>query len=68
MLDFIKIKNRLSDLSGKYYTDPMLAKKLKVSLKTIHNWKKGNFSPRLSDMEKIKKLCKFDSLDDLIEK
>ena len=68
MLDFNKIKNRLSDLTGKYYSDPMLAKDLDVSLKTIHNWKKENFSPRLSDMEMIRKLCKFNSLDEIVEK
>ena len=67
MLDFNKVKNRLSELSGKYYTDPMIANDLKVSLKTIHNWKKGNSSPKLSDMEKMKNLCEFDSLDDLVK-
>lgn len=66
-LNFYKIQNRLSELKKVNYTLEMLANDLKVSLKTIHNWKVGNFSPRLLDMEKIKDLCEFDSLDDLIE-
>lgn len=66
-LNFYKIQERLDKLKGTNYTLEMLSKDINVSISTIHNWKKGKFSPRLSDMEKIKNLCEFDSLDDLVK-
>lgn len=66
MLDFDKIKNRLGNIKGKYYSDPMFAEDLGVSFKTIHNWKTAKTSPRLKDMEKIKQIGKFDSLDEIV--
>ena len=65
-LDFDKIQKRVTELKKQYYTLEMLAKDLGVTHSTVNSWKTSKTSPRLKDMEKIKKIGKFDSLDEIV--